>query len=351
MQFERWTDDAEWAWKATIRPYPARDGKEYEWQASVPSLYRWFTNALPMDSRKLDVSIGKNPNGLDRFEGYVPPAMRNGMRLASIALYALMLGLLWLIAFRILSSPTLAALALLPVAMSETFWNCVAWRTGPDALLCLMLVGTLAAWLWLSGWKQFVVVSVLAGLACASKQNGILVLAAWCGWLVFTGRGSSRAWRPLVAITVAATVFCLINPATWSGPWRFLTESIRVRTLWAEAAATRYGKYGPHTWWQLWTDALPVWPLVPFYGWLLWRCRREAWFGPVAWWGSCLALGTLLTIPSPVTRYLAPLELGLYFPAMLAVLHILARVSRATRPAASVDNARPAGNAGATAAK
>jgi hypothetical protein len=72
-------------------------------------------------------------------------------------------------------------------------------------------------------------------------------------------------------------------------------------------------------------DCLPLWPLLPICAWLLWRCRREAWFAPVAWWGGFLALGTLLTIPSPEVRYLAPLELGVYFSAAVAVLCILAR--------------------------
>ena len=83
--------------------------------------------------------------------------------------------------------------------------------------------------------------------------------------------------------------------------------------------------YGPHTWWQFLNDALPTWPLVPVFGWLLWRCRGENWFVPVAWWGGFLAIGTLVPIPSPETRYLAPLEIGLYFPAALCALHLLSR--------------------------
>jgi hypothetical protein len=220
----------------------------------------------------------------------------------------------------------LAVLTVVPIAGSSVFWDSVAWRLGPDALLCLMLVAVLAAWLMLTGRKQFVVVSILCGLACAAKQNGVLVLAAWCGYLAMRERGAGRISRPVLALVVAAGVFSAVNPSTWYGPWEFLTHSISSRLWYAGIVASFYG---PHTWWQSTFATLPTWPLLPLYAWIISRCRGEAWFEAVAWWGAFLALGTLFTIPAPEPRrYLAPLELGIYFPVALAVICILRRSSK-----------------------
>jgi hypothetical protein len=91
----------------------------------------------------------------------------------------------------------------------------------------------------------------------------------------------------------------------------------------------------------MWTDALPLWPLVPFYAWLLWRSRGEPWFGAIAWWGGFLALGTFLTNPSPATRYLAPLELAVYFPVAVAAASILVRRSAKTHESTEGMNRPP----------
>jgi hypothetical protein len=331
-------DDSFWVFAAQFVPNPyfgrprAAEG-ERRWEVCVPSLYRWYTISIVelTGADTAAVPPSKDPDrGRRESPGYVPPATRDLFRSANIALFALTLVLLFWIAQRTLDSTALAAATIVPIAGSMTFWDSVAWRIGPDALLCFLLVAVLAAWLMLdtAKWRGLVVVSILCGLAASSKQNGILVLAAWCGYLAAKGKGVGRIWRPITAVLIAAGVFCAINPATWHGPLGFLRGSIWIR----QVITTEFANaYGPHTWWQFLNDALPTWPLVPVYAWLLWRCRRERWLAPVAWWGGFLAIGTLVTIPSPVTRYLAPLEMGLYFPAMLCALHLVSRRGRGSK--------------------
>jgi hypothetical protein len=333
-------DDAEWAMKAYWLPRPhfsneaAAEG-EFRYETTVPSLYRWYAGLVirvagvqaycidsvsPREWFPPDIAEAA-PALLPRYEyGFVQPVVLDTLRPANVFLYAIMLCFLFAIAYKITGKSAAALFTVVVIAISPTFWDCVAWRMGPDALLCLMFVVTLAGWLWLSGWKRLVLVSVFCGLACATKQNGVLLLAAWCGYLVFSSRGARRVLWPLVAVVLAGIVFCAVNPSTWHDPWRFLARSVWMRRVLANGMASGHE---PRTWWRFLNDALPLWPIVPVYLWLLWGRRREKWFGPIAWWSIFLLFGTLLTIPATETRYLAPLELGLYFTTALCLVSFL----------------------------
>jgi len=333
-------DDAEWSLKALWVPRPHFSNKvkaegEFRYEITVPSLYRWYAGAVIRVAGVQDQCIDAvsprewfppevpetPPAMLSRREyGFVQPVVLDTLRSANVFLYTVMLCFLFVIAYGITGKSVAAVFTLAPIAISPTFWDCVAWRMGPDALLCLMFVVTLAAWLWLGGWKRLVLVSVLCGLTCATKQNGVLVLAAWCGYLVFSSKGARRVLWPLIAVVVAGIVFCAVNPATWHGPWRFLVGSVWMRRVLANGMAMGHEQ---RTSWQFLNDALPLWPVVPVYLGLLWGRRREEWLQPIAWWSIFLVFGTLLTIPATETRYLAPLELGLYFATAVCVVSLL----------------------------
>ena len=169
-------DDSFWVFAAQFMPNPyfgrpkAAEG-ERRWEVCVPTLYRWYTISM-VELTGADtgaVLSSKDLLGRRDLYGYTPPATRDIFRSANIALFGLTLVLLFWIAQRTLGSTALAAGATIPIAGSMTFWNCVAWRIGPDALLCLMLAAVLSAWLALDTrkWRGLVVVSVLCGLAAS----------------------------------------------------------------------------------------------------------------------------------------------------------------------------------------
>jgi len=318
-------DDPEWVIKADLGPWqlltPEERLREWRWTTTVPALYRWYTAPIV---RLAGADLDAEPPTVG-FEGYTPPATRDLLRMASIVLFTATLVILFAIAWRILGNWGLAALAIVPIAASATFWDCVAWRMGPDMLFCLVLAATLAAWVGLDtrGWRGFVIVSLLCGLATSAKQNGILVLGGWCGYLAFTEGPSRRVWRPVVAAALAFAAFAIVDPALWyRGPQEFLSQSIHTRALWSERTVN---VFGPCTPWMFFTTAVKAWWALPVFAWFVWRCRREAWFAPVAWWAAALAIGTYVAIPCPETRYLAPLEMGFYFPLMLCIMWLVTR--------------------------
>jgi hypothetical protein len=75
------------------------------------------------------------------------------------------------------------------------------------------------------------------------------------------------------------------------------------------------------------------WPIVPVALYALWRCRKEPWFPVVGLWGLTLTAGMgagIMGLPFVVPRYLAPVELGVFFPVSVC---LLARLRVAPGPA------------------
>jgi hypothetical protein len=73
------------------------------------------------------------------------------------------------------------------------------------------------------------------------------------------------------------------------------------------------------------------WPILPLGVFATWTCRRERWFGSIGVWGAVLVAGHIAGVFEThfaVPRYLAPLEMGFFFPVSVAVITLMQRYSK-----------------------
>jgi hypothetical protein len=201
---------------------------------------------------------------------------------------------------------------------------------GCDAFLAFTLALMLLVWLRLHlrgegrSWRSALLVGALGGLAASAKYNGALGLLAFLGYIILSN-ARLRYPKALLAGTVAFAVFCMINPVMLDDPILALHDILARRI---QIIALHNHKQGPLPFLALLQASFPAWPIIVLIGAALWRCRREPWFAPVAWWGLTLALGTWFTIDQPYARYRAPIELGFYVPFGIALAAPLKNRSR-----------------------
>lgn len=318
------------------------EGEKEVWQLDDDGRICFFTWRLP-DAIKL-------PGTLEEWKAehgyYAPRKAVIAMRMANLAAYAAMVFCLWIVAKIALESGVLAVLAIAPVLITPLFAGRMAFESSSGDIYCMAaMAGGLA--LWTRGhckghaaeWPTAVGMGVLCGIATASKHVGIFALAAYWVYLLIYAEGWRKAVFPAISSAVAFVVFAVIDPVVIvdpAGPVRVCIQMVERRFQLVRAIVA--GR-GPLTWTEYCEKALFWWPLLPVMIYAGWHCRKEAWFAPVAIWGAVCVAGALwgLALTRLLTpHYLAPVELGIYFPAALMVI-ARTRAARATPTAAGQD--------------
>jgi len=285
---------------------------------------------------------------------YAPRSSMMALRFTNIAVYGVMLAALWWTARAALKSPWLALLAVSPVALTPAFNLNLAFVTWSGDIFMLAAVAvTLAAWtrFHLAGAatsrKAIIVTGILCGIAAGSKLNGILVLAAYCLYLAIVSRSFSRLANPAMAAAIAFAVFLAVDPVVFlypdRAPWQVLTMMV-VRRGQVVADWTR--REGPLAWAEFYSHALFWWPMLPAAVWAFWKCRRRAWFLPLALWCGVMVVGTLvgvLEVNRADDEYLGPVYMALYFPVAVAFISLGIGQAGEAGARGITENARPAG--------
>ena len=251
------------------------------------------------------------------------------MRRLNIVLFVATVALLWLAARLALRNDVLALAAASPFVLSELSLH-NAMQISADAFLPVTLALMLYVWMWLHlagkgrSWSGAVLLGALAGLVTSAKWNGALLVIAAAGYLVVS-RARWRWPKALVACVVSVAAFAAVNPVFLTNPAQVVSDVLARRL----AVINLHNQTaGPMPYLELLQQSFPAWPLVCVIGMVLWRCRRQPWFAPLAWWGLTLALGTWFTIDQPYARYRAPIELGLYIPLGTCLASILSAPRR-----------------------
>ena len=262
---------------------------------------------------------------------YAPRSSIMALRLVNIAVYGVMLAALWYAARAALKSPWLAVLAVCPVALVPAFNVNVAFVVWSGDIFALaMLAVALAVWMryHLKGQtasrSAILVISILCGLATASKLNGVLVLFAYLTYLAICSNGLSRLTNPLVAGLIAFATFLAVDPVVFlypdKAPWQVLSLMVTRRM---QVAADWTRREGPLGWSQILSLAIFWWPLVPVAVWAFWRQRRARWFLPLALWCAFNLVGTLagvLEVNRADDEYMAQAYMALFFPVAVAII-------------------------------
>jgi hypothetical protein len=264
------------------------------------------------------------------------------MRIADVATFGACLFLMWLTARMVLKSNWLAAFSILPLVLSPTFARDVSFIiSSGDVFLATALAATLAAWTYFhlkgsgTSWVSIFVVSALAGIATSSKHPGVLAVAAFASYLAWQAHGWKRVAYPLAACAISFAVFTALNPAVifypgeW--PWSVLAMMVHQRGI---VIAQHIGQTPLSA-----TECFKFFwfPILPVGVYALWVSRKEPWFPSVGLWAAFLTVGVVLGMTGiriASDRYLAPLEMGMYFPISLAMLSLGRRLAACARPAA-----------------
>ena len=127
----------------------------------------------------------------------------------------------------------------------------------------------------------------------------------------------------MAAGAVAFVAFAQLDPIVFIDPSNPLGMCLMMIERRFAVVAGYVSAHGPVTWTEFLQQALFWWPMTPAIAFVVWRSRSKPWFAPVALWGGALFFGTILQLAhtrvlSP--HYLAPLELGLYFPFALMLI-------------------------------
>jgi hypothetical protein len=315
------------------RIWPCQFHSKWAYGAAVdlPAVNRWLygsalratgLHTLPCPRADYSKTLEQN-----RAEGRVAPWRAvMVMRSVNVVVLCAMVGTLYCAAYLVVGSRWWALAAVIPVVASKTFSMRLTEKVAPDAMLLCMMALTLAPWLaWhlrgdIGKWKMGLYLGLLAGLATATKLNGGLLVIALVVYFAITCGKWERVFVPLMTTGAAFAVFVLVNPVMWYGYIPVFSPTVDMLARRFVIMAIKAAQYGPMSFTDFAQQALPTWPLLPLMLAVFFAAWRQPWFLPVACWGGALAIGTFFTIGVPVQHYLAPLELGLYFPAALALV-------------------------------
>lgn len=371
-------DEPLWFMRSRVPPADLSRPEYRYWSIDIPALNRWTyycvlkatgLDAVPEDEPRAwhtensalyfgsvrlpnDVGVRRlGAAGLARWEEqhgpYAPRKAVMAMRMVNVAVYGVLLVCLWWTARLALRSWGLSLIAVLPMTVIPLFAMRLAFASASgDVHFMAAAAAALAVWMYFhlkgSGASLAAVaaVSIALGVATGSKHLGLLVLASYWLYLVLYARGRRKLLAPLASGALAFVVFGLIDPIVFidpSGPVRVCLEMIGQRVI---VSAAYVKGHGPLSWTNYSEQVLFWWPLAPAVAFLAWHSRRQPWFPPLALWGGVLVFGTLAGLAharmmSP--HYLAPLELGLYFPVALMVI----AAARAAVPAPAKESAGP----------
>ncbi|MHC4713728.1 MAG: phospholipid carrier-dependent glycosyltransferase [Planctomycetota bacterium] len=360
-------DEPLWFHRSLVTPASVDTPERRHWAIDIPGLSRWVHWAVlkttdldripPSEPPCWDIRDGrvyfkgeptdsfwgrKPGRTLEQWEArhgrYAPRKGLMAMRMTNLAFFFLAVGSLYYTAWLVLGRKWLSALAVVPVLASPVFATDVAFlsRSG-DVFLVAAFAAGLAAWtrFHLSGrgtsTAAIAVMGIVAGLAVSAKHPGVLLVAAYGGYLVWLSPGWSRLVNPLALMLVAFGVFGLLNPGIFLGaggnPFAACLMMIERRAI-NVAHHLRYS--GAMSFTQVF--GFFWWPLFPAFAYLLWACRRERWFPAVGTWAAVITAAMLIglfTVRLSFPSYFAPLELSLYFPLSLAALSLAARCGAA----------------------
>jgi len=170
----------------------------------------------------------------------------------------------------------------------------------------------------------FVVAAVMCGLSVSSKHNGVLMVGAFMGYLVWQSRGRARLWKPLLAAGIALAVFVSVNvvfikhgPLEWP---RLCLDIIERR---ADVIAERLARKGPMEWTTVLNRFVPYAAIIPLTIFVTIKGLYKPGLRVVAIWGVTLWLGTalaILQVRMPDARYFGPLELGLWYTTVILAI-------------------------------
>jgi hypothetical protein len=357
-------DEPMWFQRSLVTPANLSTPAYRHWAEDIPGLNRWvYFAALKvtgLDKTPADaepcwslengiVHLNDMSTGVDLVKDgyatladweakhgrYAPRDSIMAMRFVDIGVFLACLACMWWTARMILKSDWLAAFSVLPLVLSPVFSEDVSYVINSgDGFLAGGLAATLAGWTYFHlkghGTSRWAILAVgaLAGLATASKQTGVLAVVAFAAYLAWQSRGRERLVNPLMACAAAFIVFSAINwdvfftPGQW--PWNVLA------TMVANRAQIVVHHYGGKPFSPLEAFKFFWWPLLPLALYCLWVSRRERWFPAVGLWSIVIIVGTLagmtgIRISAP--RYLAPLEMAMYFPVSVVMLSLARRAN------------------------
>ena len=357
-------DEPLWLVRSTVLPSDVSTADYRAWSVDVPAVNRWVYYAVlhatgldkvpPGERRCWSMRGGdlywyneRLPDWVKDFYAgvytldwwernfgvYAPRGAIMAMRYTNTAVFVLFAVFLWLAAETALRSRVRATLAVLPVLLTPTCLaavgiSFVTWSG--DVFMAAGIAAGLFVWLryHLSGrgasLPAILVVSVLSGLAAASKHSGVLFVAAYAAYLALYARGFGRLLRPLVSLAVAACVVALTNPVLFlypdASPWEVLRLAAERRAYILDRQLT---VFQPSSLVSLVRNAFYWWPVAPACLAAIWSCRRERWFAPVAFWGGFLAVGAgvgLLRMRVMQERYLLPVLVGFGFVSSVCIM-------------------------------
>jgi len=260
---------------------------------------------------------------------YAPRRGIMAMRMVDLGAYAVCIVSLWLTAWLVLRHKWLAALTATPLVLSPVLARDLAFFvTSGDVFLLASLSATLAAMTFFhlrgrgTSSLSILVVSILGGLAASSKHPGVLAVAAFAAYLAWQSRGWQRLVNPIGAVMISLATFAAINPVfifcpgEW--PWNVCIDMMQRR---AEVNRIQMSSYGVVTATEMFKFFW--WPFLPAGAYALWASRKEPWFPAVGCWAIFIIGGMLLgmmQIKVATSRYVAPLEMAVFFPVALCVI-------------------------------
>lgn len=333
-------DDPLW-YRRSLTPLCQQGETAYGLAVDLPGMCRLSYGAVlraagldELPYREVDYSLSPGANW--ERGAYAPIDAVLAMRGVNLAAFTGAILCLYAVAHRCLERrPLLALLPVAPFVLAPTFIDEIVPHVGPDALLTLWLAAFLLVWIWgeargrALSWQWAVLLGLVGGIAAFAKQNGALVVLGYAAYAAAYTRGWKRAALPALALGVTFGVFYFSNPGL-IGEWPH-TVVADILSRRAVAASRLDTVYRGLTWTESLEYGVRYWSLLPVLLFALWRARKAPWSRPVYFWGGALFLGTITMINLPLPRYLGPLQLGLYFPAVLAVVW-LALPPRPSRP-------------------
>jgi 4-amino-4-deoxy-L-arabinose transferase-like glycosyltransferase len=106
----------------------------------------------------------------------------------------------------------------------------------------------------LSPWVRYGVLGILAGLAVASKQTGLVIAVAALLAALLAGVARDRSWRPIAWVGLAGVAALItwfaLNPIYWSHPFGAMRTAITDRTELLDQQVVAAGPLAYSSWWQ-----------------------------------------------------------------------------------------------------
>ena len=283
---------------------------------------------------------------------YLPLKMRRALRLTNAAFFAATVLVVYFGALRVLASPILAVLAVLPIVVEPTMrvgYKAVVPYAGADALFIFLLVFFWYVWLFVKDRPLAAVVwlGLVGGLAVSTKVNGLFVLAAAMVYYAVFARGWLRLAVPSGILALAAAVFLALDPVYFGGgfQWGWMVFRDTVALMFRLKEVTTDTSWGSFTKMETLAGAFPYLPFIVPAAAAVWRARSAQWFAVTFAWAVSIVVCNLALIYMPQPRYAAPARVAFFILVMAAGLSLWRgeRESPAAVADSPGDPGRPAG--------